>query len=171
MGVWQNQAPHLEDLGFSSGIIASVITVFSIMNIVGTIAFGWLCDKIPIKLVVVINTVLFLIAITLLLILDTSSPAWLIWIYGIIMGSANGGGNTTLPILVSINFGLASYATIFGMLYFFQPSGAAIGPMFTGYIYDELGSYTWAFIIITIAMALAIPLILAARRPTFPSYQ
>lgn len=169
MGVWQNQTPHLEDIGFSSGIVASAITLFSIVNIISTIVFGWLCDKIRIKLVVVIDIVIFIIAICILLLLNTGSTAWLIWVYGIFVGLATGGGNTILPILVSTNFGLVSYATVFGIFYFFQLSGAAVGPMFAGYIYDELGTYHWAFVAIIIAMALAIPLFLAARRPTFPS--
>ena len=171
MGVWQNQTPHLEDLEFSPGIIASAITLFSIMTSVGTLTAGWLCDKIPVKLVFIINTALVIVAISILLMVDSDSPAWLIYIYGILIGFGVGGGMPIMAMLVVTNFGLVSYATIFGMLSFFQSSGAAIGPMFAGYIYDKLGSYHWGFIIIVIAIALAIPFILAVRRPTFPSEQ
>ena len=171
IGIWQNQAPHLEDLGYKPSVIASTITLLSIMIIIGTIAFGWLCDKIPVKLVFTIEAALIIIATSILLMVNSSSPSWLIWLYGIIMGLGIGGGMPTMTMLVITNFGLVSYATIFGMLNFFQSSGAAIGPMFAGYIYDELGSYHWAFIIIAIAVALAIPLNLAVRRPKFHSAQ
>jgi MFS family permease len=171
MGVWQNQAPHLEDLGYNPGVFATAITLFSIMLIVGTLIFGWLCDKISVKLVFVFQAVLIIVATGILLLISSSSPAWLIWLYGIIMGVGVGGGMPTLTMLVSVNFGLVAYATILGMLSFFQSSGSAVGPILAGYIYDELGSYHWAFIIIIIAIALAIPLILAARRPEFPSYR
>jgi len=71
-----------------------------------------------------------------------------------------------MSMLVSTNFGMVAYGTIFGALNFFQSIGAAIGPIISGYIYDKMNTYQWAFTIIAILVVLAIPLILAIRRPS-----
>jgi MFS family permease len=170
MGVMQNQIPHLEDLAFSAGIVASVMTIVAVMSAIGTLIFGWLCDKIQVKTASVIGLVLIALSIAILTYIDASSSVWLIWTYATLLGLGIGGFMPAMSILTSTNFGLAAYGTIYGMLHFFQSVGAATGPLLAGYMYDTRGSYQWAFIIIVILVVVAIPLVLSVRRPTsYPS--
>ena len=165
MGVMQNQIPHLEDLGFSAGIVASAMSIVAVMSALGTLIFGWLCDKIPVKGASVVSQVLVVLSIVLLIYINESSPPWLIWTYTTILGLGIGGGMPTMSILTSTNFGLIAYGTIYGTLSIFQSTGAAVGPILAGYTYDTRNTYHWAFIIIAILVGLSIPLILAIRRP------
>jgi len=43
--------------------------------------------------------------------------------------------------------------------------GAAVAPIFSGYLFDTTGTYDTAFLITAIAIALGIPVIIAIRRP------
>lgn len=165
MGVMQNQIPHLEDLRFPAGIVASTMSIVAIMTTVGTLIFGWLCDRIKVKFAGVIGVTLMTISIIMLINIRTSSPAWFIWTYATILGLGIGGWIPTMSLLASSNFGLLAYGTIYGALNFFQSIGAAIGPILAGYFYDRTGSYHWAFIIVVIIVALGIPLVLSIRRP------
>lgn len=166
MGVMQNQIPHLEDLGFAAGIVASAMSIVAVMGTVGTLFFGWLCDRIQVKFASVIGVTLIALSIIILINIKASSPAWLIWMYSTILGLGIGGWMPTMSLLTSTNFGLVAYGTIFGTLNFFQSIGAATGPILAGYLYDTTNTYHWAFTIIVILVVLGIPLVLAVRRPT-----
>ena len=165
MGVMQNQVPYLEDIGFTAGIVALAVTILSIFSIVGPLLFGWLCDKIRIKFASIISLALATIGIILLMNVNAGSPVWFIGTYAITLGLGLTGWVPCLSLLVSSNFGLLSYGTIFGALNFFHMVGAGMAPIYCGYISDKTGSYEWAFIITAILIALAIPNVLAIRRP------
>lgn len=166
MGVMQNQIPHLEDLGFPAGIVASAMSIVAVMSTVGTLIFGWLCDKIRVKFASVIGVTLIVLSIIILINIKASSPAWLIWMYSTILGMGIGGWMPTMSMLASTNFGLLAYGSIYGVLIACQSIGAATGPILAGYLYDTTNTYQWAFIIIVIIVVLGIPLVLSIRRPS-----
>jgi MFS family permease len=165
MGVMQNQIPHLEDLGFGAGIVASVMSIVGVMSTLGTFIFGWLCDRIKVKSAALIGVTLIVISIVILITINSDSPPVLLWTYAFILGLGIGGWMPSMSLLTSSNFGLLAYGTIYGAVNTFQNTGAAVAPIFSGYIYDTSGTYLWAFIIICIIIALGVPAVLAIRRP------
>jgi MFS family permease len=165
MGVMQSQLPHLEDLGFSPGIVAWAMTIVAVVSAVGTLIFGWLADRINIKTVSIISVLLIIVSITLLLYLKLSSPAWHIWTYTTLLGLGVGGWMTSVSLLTSSNFGLLAYGSIYGVFMAFQSTGAAAAPIFSGYFYDRTGSFDMAFIITLVLIGVGFLAILALRRP------
>ena len=165
MGVMQNQVPHLEDLGFTAGIVASAMTIVAVMSTLGTLVFGWLSDRINVKISGIIAVILLTISIVLLINIDITSPNWLIWTYAFILGLGIGGWMPVMSLLASVNFGLLAYGTIYGALNACQSIGAAAAPIFSGYLFDRTGTYETAFIITAVLIALGLPIILAVRRP------
>ena len=165
MGIMQNQIPHMEDLGFSAGIVASAMSILAVMSTISTLVFGWLSDKIRVKFTATIAVSLITIAIILLININSGSPDWLIITYTILMGLGIGGWMPTMSLLTSVNFGLLAYGTIYGALNAFQSISAATSPILSGYLFDKTGTYETAFIITVVAVALGIPTILAIRRP------
>lgn len=165
MGVMQNQVPHLEDLGFTAGIVASAMSIVAITSAVGPLIFGWLSDRIKVKTTGTIAITLIAISVIILLQININSPAWLIWMFAILLGLGIGGWMPTMSLLASTNFGLVAYGTIYGVLNAFQSAGAGAAPIFSGYLYDKTGTYDTAFIVIAIAVAIGIPIILMIRRP------
>jgi len=167
MGVLQNLVPHLRDIGFPIGIVAATISITATMSTAGTFFFGWLCDKIPAKFACVVGICSTVVGILILINIGAGSPVWMIWLYAVIVGFSLGNWMPTMSMLTSTSFGLAYYGTIFGMLSLFQSLGAAMGPLWVGYLYDSMNTYHWAFIIIMGMIVLAIPLVLSVRRPAY----
>ncbi len=165
MGVMQSQLPHLEDLGFTPGIVASAMIIVSVLSALGPVIFGWLSDRFKVKTTSIISIFLITISVILLLQVNIESPTWLIWTYAILLGLGVGGWMTSMALLTSYNFGLLAYGVIYGVITAFQSIGAAVAPIIFGYYYDSTGSYHQAFIITIIIVALGMPLILVTRRP------
>ena len=72
-------------------------------------------------------------------------------------------------MLINNNFGLASCGAIFGVGILALYSGSAIGPLMAAYLYDNMNTYHWAFIIFLALYVIAILAVLAVRRPKFRS--
>ena len=89
----------------------------------------------------------------------------MLWIYAVIMGLGVGSWLPTMSMLVSTTYGLAAYASIYGMISLNMSIGAATGPLASGFIFDLTGNYNWAFIIFITLYLVAILTVLAVRRP------
>jgi len=165
VGVLQHQVPYLEDIGFPVTMAAGALGVVGLMSAIGKFGFGWLCDQIPAKYAWSIGLGFQVVSIIILLSVQSTSPLAIIWLYAIMIGLGAGSWLPTMSMLVSTNFGLAAYGTIFGAVTLFENTGVATGPLMAGYMYDAMGNYYWAFIIFLALHAVAIPTALAVRRP------
>lgn len=165
VGTLQNQVPHLEDIGFPVTTAATAFGAVSLASLFGKFGFGWLCDKIPAKYAWCLGIGLQIAGTGLLMAIRPGSPMLLVWLYALVMGLGVGGWLPTLSMLISGHFGLASYGAIFGTIFMVQNVGCAVGPFAAGYIYDTRGSYFPAFLVFLALDILAIPIVLAVRRP------
>ena len=167
-GVLQSLVPHLQDIGFPVATAATVLGAVGLGSLIGKLGFGWLCDRMPAKYVCCIGFGLHLAGIIILLNIGAASPMAMIWLYVILFGLGSGCWLPTMSILVSTNFGLASYSTIFGMITLARSIGTATGPLMAGYMYDSMNTYHWAFFAFLALYAIAPPIILAVRSPKSP---
>ena len=165
VGVLQTQVPYLEDAGFPKATAANAFAVVGFFSLLGKFLFGWLCDRIQAKYACTLGLGVQLAGILILMNVRPGSHLPLIWIYAVVIGLGIGSWLPAMSMLVSTNFGLISYGTIFGMISFIQAIGIATGPLMGGYVYDATGNYRLAFIIFIAFYAVAIPTVLAARRP------
>ncbi len=165
LGVLQNQVPHLQDIGFPLATASSTLTALGIGSAVGKLFFGWLCDRIPPKYACAISLLLLAAGTIILINVKPGTTVDVIWIYAIILGLGAGGWLPTMSMLINANFGLTSYGVLFGMMTLVQSVGGAIGPPFAGFMFDAFGGYQAAFIILLALYAVALPAILAVRRP------
>jgi MFS family permease len=164
-GVIQNQAPYLEDVGFSLSTASMVVGSTGLGSLIGKLLFGWLCDRILAKFAWCIALGLQIVAINMLMNISGEATTSQLWVYAILMGLGFGGLLPTMSMLVSTNFGLSSYSIIYGMLTLAQSTGQAAGPLYAGYMFDTTGSYNLPFNIFLILYIVSIPAILAVRRP------
>ena len=165
VGAIQHQVNYLTDIGFAVAAAAVALGAVGLGSAIGKFVFGWLCDRMPVKYVTAISFALQSAAILILIILKSTSPLATIWLYAILMGLGVGGWVPTMSMIVSSNFGLASYGAIFGMLSLVQYLGTAFGPLVAGQMFDAMQTYYWVFIIFLALYTIAIPLMLAVRRP------
>lgn len=165
-GITQTQVPYFEDIGFSAAVASTTLAVVGIWSAIGKFSFGWLCDRIKAKYARAIGIGFLLGGAVILTSMRAASPVALIWLYAVIKGIGTGSWLPTMSMLTSTTFGLASYGVIFSMIYIFNSAGSGVGPLFSGYMYDIMGTYHGAFIVFIILLVLAIPIILAVRRPS-----
>lgn len=166
-GVVQSQVPHLQDIGFPVTMAAGALGVLGLMSAISKFGFGMLCDWVTAKYACAIGFGLQVAGIIILLgIGPTSSPA-IIWLYAIVMGLGAGSWLPTMSMVVSTNFGLAYYGSIFGLVSLAERTGVATGPLVAGYTYDVMHIYRWVFIFFLALYAIAIPAILVLRCPKY----
>ena len=165
LGIIQNQVPHLQDIGFPLATAANALTALGLGSAIGKFTFGWLCDRMKAQYACAISIVLLAVGAVILMSVKPTSPLAIIWLCAITLGLGAGGWLPTMSVLTNINFGLKSYGAIFGMISLVQGIGGALGPLFGGYMYDTMDTYRWAFIIFLALYAIALPAILAVRRP------
>jgi len=164
-GITQTQVPYFEDIGVPTAIAATTLAVVGIWSAIGKFAFGWLCDHMQAKYARAIGIGFLLASVIMIMSIGPASSLAIIWLYAIIRGFGFGSWAATMSMLVSTNFGLTSYGIIFGMIALLNSVGGSVSPLFAGYMYDTMGTYHWAFIVFIILAVVAMPLILAVRRP------
>ncbi|MBW2092593.1 MAG: MFS transporter [Deltaproteobacteria bacterium] len=165
VGILQTQVPYLKDIGFPLAMASTAFGVVGFFSLVGKILFGWLCDRIKAKYACAIGLCVELAGLFILLAVSPASPMAILWLYAVVMGLGVGSWLPTMSMLVSTNFGLVAYGTIYGIISFTMSLGSATGPLTAGYIYDMKGSYHWAFVIFVILYFFAITTVLTVRRP------
>lgn len=168
VGLVQSQAPHLEDIGFPVVTAAAALGLVGLTSAIAKLGFGLLCDRIPAKYAWSIGLSLQLVGTIIFISLGPTSPVTMIWLYAFVIGLGAGAWLPTLSMLISTNFGLASYGAIFGTVTLFHSIGVAIGPLMAGYMYDATNTYRGAFIVFIALFGVAIPAILVFRRPKLP---
>jgi len=165
VGILQTQVPHLEDIGFPLATASTAFGIVGLFSLIGKFLFGWLCDRIQAKYACAIGLGVELAGLLILLCVRPASQMSILWAYAVVMGLGVGSWLPAMSMLVSANFGLAAYGTIFGIVSFTMSIGAATGPLMAGYIFDTMGNYNWAFIIFIILYSVAIVTVLPVRRP------
>ena len=135
---------HATDIGISEVQAASILSTVAAVSIVGRLVVGFLSDRIGGRLILTICLSLITLALIWLLF---ANELWMFYIFAAILGLANGGFTTLIPIISTELFGLVSLGVIIGALGVFMTLGQAIGAPLSGAIFDITGSYRLAFII------------------------
>jgi OFA family oxalate/formate antiporter-like MFS transporter len=162
-GVNIHQAAFLRDHGISPSIAASALTVMAGGTAVGSIMWGNLLDKFPVK--AVYSATAGWLGATALLFLLVNSAA-MAFTAAAIFGIGLGGLLVVPPVAVAHYFGRNSLGAIRGATEPFVSGGQAIGAIGAGLIFDYTGSYEGTFPTFTAAAVIAIVLLVFTRRPS-----
>ena len=165
VGTILSQVPHLQDIGFPITTAATALGGIGLLSAFSKLFFGWACDLIKSKYAFALGVFFMAIGTFLLMVIDPGTPLFIIWAYSVTMGFGGGSWLPVISMIVSTNFGLASYGAIFGAAILIQNLGASTGPLFAGFIYDITKGYHWAFVPFMVLYAIAIPIVLAVRQP------
>lgn len=134
--------PHAVEHGFTEAQAAGILSVIGGMNVVGTVASGWLCDRFsPRKL---LAAYYFFRALSLLALpLITTLP--LMSLFAVVYGFDYIATVPPTVMLTADRFGRRSVGTIFGWISFAHMVGGAAAASFAGAIHDAVGNYIAAF--------------------------
>jgi MFS family permease len=81
---------------------------------------------------------------------------WAFFILAAMIGFSQGGVGTSQSPLAASLFGLRAHGMVLGCIGFGNTLGAALGPLFTGFVFDSTGSYHWAFLMCAVASLIAL---------------
>jgi len=143
MTVMVHIVPHAVGMQISAINAATVLSVIGIVSLAARIVIGAACDKIKVKISVVLCLGLLMLSFIWLLF---ANDLWQLYIFAIIFGLGYGGMSCLQSLVASELYGLLSLGAIAAIFSFAQEIGGAVGPYLAGYIFDITSSYHWAFI-------------------------
>ena len=161
-GVSLHQAAHLIERGIEPTIAATIVSTFSLMSAVASLACGLLPRRIPIRYPLALIGG-FLAAGTLAMVGISSARQG--YLAAGLFGLGIGGILTLLPIAWADYFGRANFAAIRSVALSVQVIAQATGPLLSGALHDWTGSCHKALQCFVVLSCLSVAAALAARRP------
>lgn len=155
--------PAAHDHGMGTQTAAGLLAVVGIFDIAGTVASGWLTDKVDSRILLAIyygGRGLSLLAIDAVLGPNVQPSLWVfIVFYGLDWVA-------TVPPTVALcrqHFGLADSGIVFGWVFASHMVGAGVGASIAGWVRESTGSYNSAWLFaaalcfVSVVIALSIP--------------
>jgi len=130
---------YLLDRGLSAEIGGWTLATIGLFNIIGSIASGYLGNRMPKRYILSIIYFARAIAIVVFILLPASTPATLL--FGAVMGLL---WLSTVPptsSLVAVMFGTRWLAMLFGFAFLNHQIGGFLGVWLGGIVFDHFGSY------------------------------
>lgn len=146
-GISVHVGAFYQDQGLSLTVVAMAITIHGIFNAFGSLIWGNVIDRVPIRLA--IAGLMMLSAGTTLAILKVDS-AFAAYAASGVFGVVAAGGNVLPPVAYASYFGHRYIGSIRGMSEIGVQVGQSIGSVLSGLIYDLNGSYSAAFLTFTV---------------------
>lgn len=137
------------------------------ISITTRIGAAWLSDHIGPKNTLLIEMSLMLAAF---IVIKFTITATSLFLFGGLFGLAYGGGLAVVAVGVTDYFGQRSSGTILGSITSFYTVGGALGPLFTGIIFDFRGNYDLAFTICLIFAVINLVLYSRLSKPRFRTF-
>lgn len=154
--------PFLEAQGNSKSAAAFVVTVYTLVSLVGRLGLGYLADRYDKRLIMVAACAL--VAVGMPLLAFTHSYGATLAVMALI-APGFGGTIPVRPAILADYFGTRYFGTVNGAMVFVQTAGAFFGPWLVGWLVDVTGEYTLGWLACGAVTALAVPLTLAASAP------
>jgi len=152
----------VSDMGYSTVLAASVMTVLAGTQLGSSLFWGFLSERVSVRKA---TAVMFLVqAAGLIVALQTRQLAWL-YAGFFLYGSGLGGAQVLQEVMWANYFGRVSLGTVRGLSLPIILTFAAVGPPFFGYLFDYTGSYNLSLTIFIAVQIMSAGLTLLVRRP------
>ena len=146
---------YLVDRGLSAQVGGWTIATIGLFNIIGSVAAGWLGDRMPKRYL--LSTIYFLRAAAILAFISFPVTPFTCIMFGAIMGLM---WLSTVPPtngIIALMFGTRWLATLAGFAFFSHQVGGFLGVWLGGLVFDRTGSYNmvwWLAILFGVLSAL-----------------
>jgi sugar phosphate permease len=161
-GVSLHQAAHLIERGVAPTIAAAIVSTFSLMSAVASLACGFLPRSLPIRYPLAAIGVFLAIATLLMVGVSSAGKGY---VAAALFGFGIGGLLTLLPIAWADYFGRANFAAIRSVALSAQVLAQAAGPLLSGALHDWTGNYTLSLRCFAVLSGFSVLAALMARRP------
>lgn len=159
---------HVEEqLDYTRAQAAGLITVLTLMVIIGQVGGGWAGDRLNSRMIIAVCLLGHAVA---MLLLTFASTLWMVVAFTLLHGIAWGVRGPVILAMRAEYFGPHSYGTIMGFSSLIVMLGMIIGPIFAGLVYDNTGSYEFGFTLLAlVAGAGSLLMLLAGSPPPRPA--
>ena len=161
-GVSLHQAAHLIERGVAPTVAAAIVSTFSLMSAVASLACGFLPRRLPIRYPMALIGVFLTLATLLMVGIASAGDGY---VAASLFGLGIGGLLTLLPIAWADYFGRANFAAIRSVALSAQVLAQAAGPLLSGALHDWTGNYKLSLQCFAVLSGLSILAALIARRP------
>ncbi len=159
-------APHFQTRGVSFENSVVIVFIFAAISAVMTVPWGWVMDRIHVRLVIGMVSLLYFGSMVVIINAHTFAGAVL---FGVVFGVAQGGWTVSQRIVVPNYFGRRSVGGIRGQMGLMTAFINPVGPLAAAWIRDQTGSYEQAFTIFAFMFLAAIVMMLIATPPVLRS--
>ncbi len=160
-GINISLAPYIQDLGYGEGMQAAVLTFRGAMQVVALLFAGFIAERAGRRIFRIIPFLFSCLAAFLFLLAGRAVFLWLaVAVYGL--------GISTVAVIQEVvwanYFGRMNLGVVRSLGYLFTLGFGAIGPVAMNAVFDVVGSYRPAFVVI-IFMFIAAGLLIAISKP------
>lgn len=157
---------YFRDQGMGAAAAGLAISFNAAFTGIGSMAWGWIVEKIPVRYGLA-GVALFMAIASALFI--TADQTWEALAYSGLFGFGLGGLLAIPPVAYADYFGRRSLGTIRGVTEPFTSLGQAFGALMAGAVFDFTGSYEKAFLTFTILGVITLVVLLTAKPPRRPA--
>ncbi len=158
-GIVTETSPNL-----AAGTIATIVGLISVFNGIGRVIFGGLYDRLGQKKTMLLNCSLYLVSVVINMAALNAGSLALVVLGFIFFGLSYGGVTPTNSAFIMDFYGVKNYPVNFSIINL-NLLLASFGGTAAGVIYDKQGTYMTIFVIMIVAIALAIGCTLLIKRP------
>jgi MFS family permease len=152
-GILTQLVVYLIGIGYQPSTAAIVLGLMLGFNAAGKVVFGIVADRIGARLAMAVSFAIIACGVVLLL---CSREGLLLATFLAVYGPAWGAPLALIPLLTIQSLGLRHYGSIGGILRVAEASGAVLGPLMLGRIFDLTNSYGPAFVLSTLCAIVGI---------------
>ncbi|HXH10914.1 MAG TPA: MFS transporter [Alphaproteobacteria bacterium] len=142
-----HQIAHIINNGHPSMAAASIVGIVSLLRAVSSAIGGGLSDRLGREVVFSVGSLLCTLGLLCLVLLQPSSPSWLLYGYALAFGLGYGVYGAVYAAATADLFFGPSLGTILGALELGWGLGGFAGAWFGGFWHDQWGSYHGAFVL------------------------
>ena len=161
-GVSVHVGAFYNDRGLGLTTVATAITINGIVSAVGSLVWGAVMERIPVRLGMAFLMALSAISTVLLLSVHTMVAAFAV---SAVIGFVAAGGNVIPPLAYASYFGRRSIGSIRGIGETGVQIGQTIGPLLSGLAFDLNGSYVISFVTFAILAAVGSVIVGMSKPP------
>ncbi len=155
--------PYMQETyRLSPSAAAAVFSVIGVASASGRLIMGGVSDYLGARKSLALSVVVEGVAVGLIVL---STRQWMLYPFGILLGFGYGGHAPQFPAIIRELFGMKRMGRNIGLQQIFYGSGALLGPLLAGWMFDRTGSYVLPFAIASGVLMLAGWLSLTLERP------
>ena len=150
--------------GLTAAAAGSALGLLAIFNGLGRVVWGTLSQKLTARGAVIAMCILQ--GAMMFFLLGMGSAVLTLTVAACYIGFNFGGNFALFPLLTHEHFGAKNLGANYGAVFSAYGVGGILGPVMAGMVWDQMGTFKWAFIIAGIACLVGAAVILLAKKPT-----